>query len=157
MQCRRPTEREDGEAPRIDSAAHRDESDALGHVRIDDPIDTLGRRHSLHTELVRYAIDGSFGSAAVEARATAEKVVRVEEAKHEVGVGHRRLSAAIAIAGRTRLRAGTLRPDVEHTAVVYARDRAATRADAGDVQALQRHPLTGNAPVRRNRRLTADH
>ena len=97
------------------------------------------------------------GGAAIEARAAAEEVVGIEEAEHEVGVGHRRFDAAAAIAGRARLRAGALGPDMEHAAVVDARNRAAAGADAGDVQALQRHALAGDAPVRRDRRLAADH
>ena len=98
-------------------------------------------------------------SAAPRSRraAAAEKIVGIEEAEHEVGVRYRRFDAAVAIAGGTRLRAGALGPDMQHAAVVDARNRAAAGADAGDVQALQRHALAGDAPVRRDRRLAADH
>ena len=150
-------EREDGEAPRIDAAAHRYQPDAFGHVRVDDAVDALGRGHAIDAEPAGDAIDGDLGGDAIEARATAEKVVGIEEAEDEVGVRHRRFDAAAAIAGRSRLRAGALGPDVQQAAVVDARDRAAAGADAGDVQALQRHALAGDAPVRRDGRLAADH
>ena len=52
-------EREDGEAPRIDAAAHGDEPDAFGHMRVDDAIDALGRGHAIDAELVGDAIDGT--------------------------------------------------------------------------------------------------
>ena len=110
-------EREDGEAPRIDAAAHRDQPDAFGHVRVDDAIDALGRGHAVDAEPAGDAIDGGLGGAAIEARAAAEEVVGIEEAEHQVGVGHGRLGAAAAIAGRSRLRAGALGPDVQHAAV----------------------------------------
>src|SRR4029079_18973985 len=85
------------------------------------------------------------------------KVVWIEKAEDEVGVRHRRLDASVAVTGRTRLRTGALGYDVQHAAEVDARDGAPAGADGGDVQALQRHPLAGNAPIRSNRRLPAYH
>src|SRR5262249_31750356 len=94
--------------------------------------------------------------AAIEARAATEKFVRVQKTEDEVGVRHRRLAAAAAITGRTRLSTGAVRPYMQHAALVDTRDRPATRADASDIQALQRHALACNAPVGSDRRLAAD-
>ena len=57
----RAAEREDGKASRIDPAAHRNEPDAFGHVRVDDAMDALSRAHAIDTELVGDAIDGGLG------------------------------------------------------------------------------------------------
>ena len=103
------------------------------------------------------AIDGALGGAAIEPRAAAEEIVGIEEAEHEVGVGDGGFGAAPAIAGGSRLRAGALGPDMQHAAGIDARNRAAAGADAGDVQALQGDALAADAPVRRDRRLAADH
>ena len=83
----------------------------------------------------------------VEPPLAAEEVVRVEVAEHEVGVGDRRLVAAVAVAGRARHRAGAFRPDMQHAAGVDPRDRAAAGADAGDVEALQRDAVAADSPV----------
>src|SRR5262245_65680692 len=113
MQGGSSTEREDGEASRVDTATHGNEPDTFGHVGVDDAIDPLRRGHAIDAELVSDAIDGRFGGATSEAHAAAEKIVGIEEAENEVGIRHRRLGAAAAVASRPRLRTGTLGSDVE--------------------------------------------
>ena len=55
------------------------------------------------------------------------------EAEQDVRVGHGRLDAAAAVAGRPRVGAGTARSDLQPAGGVEPRDAAAARADLGDV------------------------
>ncbi len=73
--------------------------------------------------------------------AAAEEIVGVDPAQHEVGIGHRRLAAAAAVAGGAGLGAGALRADLEHAALVDPGDRAAASTDRADVdhRDLDRH------------------
>ena len=68
----------------------------------------------------------------VERHLAAEEAVGAEPAEHQVGVGHGRLRAAAAVAGRAGHRAGALRADAQR-AVLDARDRAAAGADLENV------------------------
>ena len=70
----------------------------------------------------------------VERHAAAEQAARREPPEHEVGVGDGRLGAAAAVAGRARLRAGALRPDLQQPVAVEPGDRAAAGADRIDVE-----------------------
>ena len=83
-------------------------------------------------------VDGRLGGRTVEPAPPAEKGRRVEIAEHQIGVGHRRGTAAVAVAGRARNRTGALRPDMQDAAGIDPRDRAAAGADAGDVEAVER-------------------
>ena len=49
----RPAERQEREPPGIDATPHRDDADALGHHRVDDPVDALGRHHPVGAEPLR--------------------------------------------------------------------------------------------------------
>ena len=65
----------------------------------------------------------------IERHAPAVEIVRIEIAEHDAGVGHRRLVAAAAVAGRPRHGAGALRADAQQAAGVDPGDRAAAGAD----------------------------
>ena len=133
MQGRGAAECENRKASRIDPAAHGNEPNAFCHFRVDDPMHPFSRAHAIDREFVGDAVDRAFGGPAIEARTAAEKVVGVEEAQNEAGVGHRRFAAASAIAGGPRLGACALGSDVQYAAVVDARNRATSCTDAGDV------------------------
>ena len=66
-------------------------------------------------------------------RAASEEVVGVQVAEHQVGVGHRGLLAAAAVARGPGLRAGTVGPHLERAERRGARDAAAARADLDHV------------------------
>ena len=66
-------------------------------------------------------------------------------AEHHVRVGHRRLGAAVAVAGGPRHGARAARPDVQRAARVEPGDRAAARADLGDVDRRDADQLAGAA------------
>src|SRR5207237_2671988 len=74
----------------------------------------------------------------VEGDAAAEEVAGIEKAEDDVGVGHRRAIAALAVAGRAGIGAGALGPDVQDSARVDPRDRATARTQRVDVEARQR-------------------
>ena len=87
------------------------------------------------------------GRRALQPRAAAQEVGRVEQPQDQIGVGHGGRLAAAAVAGGAGLGAGAVRPDMQHAAGIDPGDRAAARADADDVERLQRHPLAGEPPV----------
>src|SRR5262249_56840624 len=100
MQPGRSSKRQNCEPSRINPTSHRHEADALGHVRIDHPMDALGRSHPVEVELCGNTVDGSFRRATFEARTATKEIVRVEKAQDEIGVSHRGFAAAAAIASR---------------------------------------------------------
>ena len=100
------------------------------------------------------AVDRRLARGAVELARAAEEIVGVEIAEQQVGVGDRRLRAAMAVAGRARDRAGAFRADLK-ACRVDAGDRAAAGADAGDVEAAQRDALAGEAALGGQLRLAA--
>ena len=69
----------------------------------------------------------------IELQLAAEKTVGIEPPQHQVGVGHRRLGAAIAITGRAGRRARALRADRQAVLRIEPGDRAAAGADLDDV------------------------
>src|SRR5262245_30537359 len=156
MQSGRSSECQNREPSWINASSHRHEADALGHMRIDHAVDTLSRRHAVESEPFGDAVDGCFRRATIEARTATKEIVRVEKPEDEIGICHRGVAAAAAIARRARPGAGTLGPNMQHAAVVDTCNRPAPSTDAGDVEALQRHALASNAPVGRNGGLTAD-
>ena len=145
-------------AKRLGSTPRRTETSRMPSAMcvLMTPMDPRRGGHAIHAEPVGDAIDGHFGGMAVETRPPAEKVVGVEEAEDQVGVRHRRLGAAAAVAGGARLRRRRSRG--RHGAR-HCRRRARSsrrRPDAGDVEALRRYALAGNAPVGRNRGFAAN-
>ena len=131
--------------PRVDAAPHRDEPHPFGHVGVDDAMYPLRRGQPIDAERCGDAVDRRLGRGPVEPAPSAQKTRRVEIAQHQVGVGDRRLGAALAVAGRPRSRAGARRADMQDAAVVDPRNRAAAGADAGDVEAVERDRVAGDA------------
>ena len=104
---------------------------------------------------IGHPIDRSLGSFDIERHAAIEERGGIEQAEHEVGVGHGRFAAAAAIASRSRIGAGALGPNAQHAAGIQARDRAAAGAERDDIEARHRHQLTGDAALRTEFRLSA--
>ena len=75
----------------------------------------------------------STASSRLTEQPPAEEVLRVDHARHQLGVGDRRRAAALAVARRPRVGARAARPHVQAARVVEPRDRAAARADLDDV------------------------
>src|SRR5581483_5064989 len=101
----------------------------IGHVLVDELAHAKGSM--LHREVERLADIGgerAFGAAAIERHLAAGKSRRIDAAEREVGIGHRRLTAAAAIADRAGLRAGAVRADADASQRVDAGNRAAAGA-----------------------------
>ncbi len=147
VQAGRAAEGEQGEAAGIGPAAHRDQPDALRHVGVHHPVDALRRRDHVQAEPLRDALHRGTRRLRIEARAPAQEARGVEQAQHQVGVGHRRRGAAPAIAGGPRRGARALRADVQDAARVHPRDRPAAGAQGVDVDAGQGHPARAHRLV----------
>src|SRR5207248_1661727 len=142
--------------PRIDAAPDRDEAHPLGHIGVDDAVDAARRGEPVDAERAGDLVYGALGRARIETPLAAEKIFRVEIAEHQVRVGDGRFGAALAVAGRARHRPGAFRPDMQDAAGIDARDRAPAGADRGDVEAVERDLVAGDAAVHDQRRLSVD-
>ena len=105
----------------------------------------LGRLGPLDRESTRQPVQRRFGGGLVQRRPSTKEIRRVKKTEHNAGIGDRHLGAAIAIAGRPRHRPGALGSDTQNAAAIDAGDRATARSNTGDVQRLQRDPLSSNA------------
>src|SRR5947207_645041 len=94
---------------------------------------------------------------AIERQLAAEPGVAAEPAEHEVGVGHRRLGAAAAIARRTRHRLGALRADAQRATLVDPGDGAAAGADRVDVDDRDADRRAFEAGLARHLRRAVEH
>ena len=83
----------------------------------------------------------------VERHAAAEKILRIEPAEQQIGVGDGQLGA-VAVADRPRIRAGAARPDAQRAAAVDVGDRSAAGADRVDVDDRQPHRKIADRRVR---------
>ena len=87
---------------------------------------------------------------AVHPDLAAEQLLRPEPPEHEVGVGHGRLRAALAVAGRAGHGAGAARAHGQHARGIHRRDRPSAGADRVDVDLPQLHRIGPDAPVLRH-------
>src|SRR5580658_7612903 len=93
------------EIARIVAASDRDFAQRVRHVSVDHPADTGGGFFYAHAERFRDLLADSFSRGLkIELHAAAEKIVRRQDAEHEIGVGGAR--AAAPIANRARRGAG---------------------------------------------------
>ena len=156
MQPGGAAERQQRETARIDAAPHRDQTNALRHVGVDDAMHAFGRGDAIHLQRVRKPIHRLLRSATVERAGAAEEVVRIEIAEHEVGIRHCRFATTLAVARRPRHRSCAFRTDMQDAARVDTADRAAAGAQADDVEAVQRQPMPADAPSAHQRGLAVD-
>ena len=85
-------------------------------------VDRLSGRGDI--ELIEFAADGAR---------------RVDPPEHQVGVRHRRLGVAEAVAGGAGIRPRRVGPDLQKTTVVHRGDRAAAGADGCDLDHRRAH------------------
>jgi hypothetical protein len=148
-------EREERKAPRIQAAPHRHQANALRHVGVDQAKHTLGGRDARHAQPLCEPIDRPLRRSDIEANATAQEVVGIEIAEHEIRVGDGRRLTTLAVARGPRLGARALGPHAEDASFVHTRDGSAARAQRNDVEARQRHAVSAHFPVARHLRLAA--
>jgi len=103
-------------------------SDALHRIRHGggrDPQDAFRRRRDIHSERPCHALaQSAFGGGDVEPHLAAEKSFRPQAAEQKIGIRHRRLAAAEAIAGGTGGGARALRTNPQRP-LLDPRNRAA--------------------------------
>ena len=89
----------------------------------------------------------------------AERTLRIDAAEHDLRVGQGRPRIALPVAGRPRHRAGAFRADLQQPAAIDPGDRAAARADGGDLDHRGAdHEAELDRGLRRDRRLAVrDH
>jgi hypothetical protein len=156
MQPRSAPKGEQRKMPRIDAATYRCEPHSFGHCRVDDAVDPARRGEPVDAELRSYLVDRGFGGRPVETTPAAEKACRIEIAQYQIGVGDRRGCAAATVASGAGDRAGALRTDMQDAARVDPGYRAATRANAGDVETVQGDRVPGDPAAVDQGRLAAD-
>ena len=112
-----------------------DEMDAGGgaHAFDHDLVDAPGRFLDREAERRSNRRDGLAGRLQIKRHAPAQEETGIVIAEHEIGVGHGRLGAAHAVAGRTGIGAGRMRADLEQPDLVDRRDRAAAGTDLDHV------------------------
>lgn len=118
---------------RIDALIDGDVLDGADHIVIGGRIDRIGRLDAANAKPFGRLVDRGFRLAAVELDAAAKEIVRIDDAKHHIGVGDGRLGAAAAVAGGTRHGADAVRPDPQQSARIDPGDAAATRPHRADI------------------------
>src|SRR6185503_2240252 len=96
-------------------------------------VDRVSGVQRLQLQLLGDAVDGGLGLAAVELDLAAQVIVRIDDAEHDVGVRHRSVGPAEAIACRPGARAGALRTNAQQAALIDPGDAAAAGADRAHV------------------------
>ena len=115
-------ERHQREIARIAAALDGDGADGTRHVDVGHGADAVRGIGDIEPERVvrgAGAIACSLSALSIPRRA-AGQAARIDEAQHDIGVGHGRPVVAEAVAGGTRNRAGRLRTDHQQTALVDA-------------------------------------
>ena len=102
---------------------------ALGHHLGDAP----GGVDRAEPDLRADASHRAFRRRGIQRHPSAEKEAGIIPAQHEVRVGHCRLRAATAVAGRARIGTRAFRPDAQQPNLVDHGDRAAAGADLDHV------------------------
>ena len=140
MKRTRATKTHHDEIARIVAAFDRHLTHRQRHVHhrnLDDGARGLGFRESERAR--NRSVDGFAGRLDVELHLTAKKLIRIEAPQQEIGVGNRGLGSAFAIAGGTRIRSGTHRPDLERSRVIHFRDAATAGTDFNRVDHGKHH------------------
>ena len=150
----RTAECKEHEVARIESLFDGHLANDVRHLELGDPGDAARRFHQRELERVGDALHRVDGFLAIELDAPAEEIVRVDRAEHDVGVGHRRRGASLAVADRSRVRARRLRTDAQGSGgLVDAREGAATGADRLNVDPGQEVFVLRHVGDKRIRRL----
>src|SRR5437763_15178521 len=95
---------------------------------------TVGRLLDAHPERARdFLGDRRARGVGIELQGAADEVSGVDVAEHHIGVGHRRLGAALAVADWPWHRAGAVRPDLQRATTVDPQDRSAAGSDLREI------------------------
>ncbi|MNO98127.1 hypothetical protein D3C76_898620 [compost metagenome] len=130
MHARRTARADQGKVPWVIAAFDRYPANATDHVQVDQGDDADRRAFDADAQgFGDFAPDRLYGGLAIEPDAAAQQRAVGQVTQGQVGVGHGRLGAALAVAHRSRVGAGAARADLEHAEVVEVGDRAAAGAE----------------------------
>ena len=149
MQRSGSAESHEREIAGIDALLHCARANGVGHVAVDDGEHAFGGFELGHAERVGEPFDDAMGGCFVKRHAAAKKIVLVEPAEDQIGVGYGRFLAAAAIGGRARHGAGAARPDPKGTALIDVGDRAAAGADGMDIDHRHQQRKSGDRSAAR--------
>ena len=156
MQRAAAAERHRDEFRRIVPALDRHQADRAGHAGVRDAHDRgrgiVHRKAERRSDMLH---DRALRGLDVERfQFAAERTLRIDAAEHDLRVGQGRPRVALAVAGRPRHRAGAFRADLQQPAAIDPGDRAAARADRGDLDHRGAdHEAELDRGLRRDRRL----
>ena len=151
VQRPRAAECDQREVARVDPLLHRARADRVRHVRVDDREHPFRRLAMVEAEPAREPADRGSGRRLVESHRAPEEVVAIEPSQHHVGIGDRRLGAAVPVGGRAGRRACALGAYPERPAPVDPGDGAAAGPDGVDVDHRHEHRISGDPGIARGR------
>ena len=155
----RAAEGEEGEVARVVPLVHRDQPRRARHLMVHHTQDGSGGLRLVEAERVCDPVaDDAAHLVDIRRAVEATDGARIDPAKQQVGVGHRGLLPAPAVADRPRRRARALGPHAQDAAFVHPRDAAPASADGLDIhhRHAQRHSV-GDVLLRRGGRHPALH
>ena len=150
-------ERDERELARVEAALDRDHPQRPAHLGVGHAHDAERGLERVEAELGAEALERRLGLVARERQLAAELGAVAEVAEQHVGVGDRRLLAALAVGGRAGVGARRARPDAQRAAGVGPGDRAAAGADGVDVDHRQLDRDARDDRLGRRARLAAEH
>src|SRR5215472_16024332 len=115
------------------AALDRDYANGALHVGVGDAQDSFGSGDAVDREAAGNLVYGGLGASDVDMHFAAQKLIGGNPAQHYVRIGDGG-AVAFAIAGRSRIGAGGLRPDAQQAAFVDARQGPAASAYRVDIE-----------------------
>ena len=125
-------------SPHVGAAFHRVYARGRGHVLVHELVDSAGDVGDARVHGRCDLRHRGLGRGRIEWHLATEEVRRVEHAEQQIGIGDGRLRAAAAVGRRTGLGTGRIRPDLQQSELVDARDAAAARADLHQIDRRDR-------------------
>ena len=126
----RAAERQQREVSRIGAVPREQLRYLQEHARHGHLDDGLRCRLDAHPELARrFPLTTLPRPVEVERHRAVAEISRSQKSAHRIGIRDGRVCAAAAVAGRPRVGARALRPDLQHVELIHARNRSAARAD----------------------------
>ncbi len=158
MQPARTAERQQAKPPRVQPLLEQAQPDRRRQARIGQRQHAFRRRFRVEPHPCAQPGQRAVRRCAVQRQSAAEEIARVQPAEHQVGVRHRRLRAAAAVAGRPGLRARAPRSHHQPVARQHRGDRSAAGSDRADLHHRQAHRLAVDLALRhRGHHAAADH
>jgi hypothetical protein len=131
----------------VEAFLHGARADRVRHVGIDDREDALGRFLETEAKPLGQTAGGAPRCHRIEPHRAAQKIIGIQPAEHEIGIGHRGLGAASSIGGRSGIGPGAARADAKSAGAVDIGDRPAAGADRVDIDHRRQHRVSSDPCV----------